>query len=67
MFIIGLIIRKGKPRKSDFTAGSILAILAGALLLFNIADVIYLATVYTESGADTDIGSGLCLSLVGAM
>jgi hypothetical protein len=67
LFIIGLIIRKGKSGKSDFVAGSILAILASALLLYNIADVIYSATNYTESGATTDIGSGLCLSVIGAM
>jgi len=67
LFIIGLIVRKGKPGKSDFVAGSILAILAGALLLYNIADVIYSATNYTESGATTDFGSGLCLSVIGAM
>jgi len=67
VFIIALIIRKGKPRKSDYVAGSILAVLAGVLLLFNIADVIYSSIVYTESGATTDMGSGLCLGLVGAM
>jgi hypothetical protein len=67
LFIIGLIIRKGNFRKSDFIAGSILTALAGALLLYNIADVIYSATHYTESGADTDLGSGLYLGIIGAM
>ena len=67
LFIIGLIIRKGKPGKPDFIAGSVLAILAGVLLLYNITDVIYSGIVYTESGATTDMGSGLCLSMVGAI
>ena len=67
LFIIGLMIQKGKHEKSYFIAGSILAILAGVLLLFNLADVMYSSVEYTESGASTGVGSGLCLSLVGAM
>ena len=67
LFIIGLIVRKGKLGKSDFAAGNILMLIAGALLLYNTADVIYSGIVYTESGATTDFGSGLCLGLVGAM
>ena len=67
LLIIGLIIRKGKLGRSDFVTGSILAVLAGALLLYNVVDVIYSATNYTESGALTDFGSGLCLSVLGAM
>ena len=67
LLIIGLMIRKGKLGKSDYVAGNILAVFAGVLLLFNIADVIYSGIVYTESGATTDMGSGLCFGLVGAM
>jgi len=67
LFVIGLMLRRKKLEKSCFIAGSILAILAGAILLVNFADVMYSSVEYTESGANTNVGSGLCLSLVGAM
>lgn len=67
IFLVGFLIRKRIPGRSYFIAGSILTILAGALLLYNVADVIYSGTVYTESGATTDFGSGLCLSVIAAI